>query len=225
MAASPEPRAVPLLAAGVVLATLGWFFPLFRIVPLREPGARTGVSAHTESRSVAFDPTAAAAQVWNTDLRPAADRAPALADLAPLLRQDPAAARRQFGRSSGLGATYFFVRGSGTVVARERSQLHLALDGAEGTVVALRLGPLFGNTLRDGSGLLDVNAYPGLQEFNALAAALNALAETEVLPALRDRAQPGTRVRFAGCAEAPDTAPAAGEPLLVLVPVFAEVGP
>jgi predicted lipoprotein len=92
-------------------------------------------------------------------------------------------------------------------------------------VVALRIGPVFGNTVRDGCGLLDVNAFPGLEEFNALSAELNALVERNVLPALKAGANVGATVRFAGCAEAPESAPDAGEPLLLIVPIQAGMPP
>jgi hypothetical protein len=66
----------------------------------------------------------------------------------------------------------------------------------------------------DGCGLLDVNSFPGLSEFNVLAAELNALVEKNVIPALRDQAAVGTEVVFSGCAEAPESLPASGKPLL-----------
>jgi predicted lipoprotein len=204
-------RPALLIAAAAGLAVLLYFFPLFRIVPLSAPAAATG--------SVAFDPVAAAAKIWKTDLPAAAPRALELRILAPALRQNAETAKATFAKSSGLGAAYYFVRGSGRVVARDRNHLRVALDGTGAELVALRVGPVFGNTVRDGCGLLDLNAFPGLQEFNALSAELNALVEKSLLPALREQAVVGTTVHFAGCAEAPESAPDAGEPLLTIVPV------
>jgi predicted lipoprotein len=223
MAGNPDARrswtsAGP-VALVVGLGLLFFIYPPFRIVPIQAPGDRSvgpsGVGA--------FDPAAAAARVWQTDLPAAAVRAVELELLTPALQADPAAARGKFARSTGLGTAYYFVRGRGRVVSRDRHQVRVELAGGTGAVVALRIGPVFGNTVRDGSGLLDVNSFPGLAEFNALAAALNALVERDVIPGLRDRAVVGAEVRFAGCAEAPDSAAGTGEPLLVLIPVQAEV--
>jgi predicted lipoprotein len=112
-----------------------------------------------------------------------------------ILRRDPAGAARDHGRRVGLGGTaYLFARGTGRVVAVERSRLLLDLDG---TTIALRTGPVFGNTVRDGCGLLDLNRSPGLTEFNAVAAELNRLVEQRVQPALRT-APVGATVGFAG---------------------------
>ena len=187
-----------------------WFFPLFHLVPLSRP-----------STSAAFDPVSAAAKIWKTDLPGAALHALELKSLGGPLRENPAAAAKKFAKSAGLGTAYYFVRGSGRVVGRDRNYVQVALDGAESVVVALRIGPIFGNIVRDGCGFLDVNAFPGLQEFNALSAELNALVEKNVLPLLREQANLGAMVQFAGCAEAPDEPPAG--PLLTLVPVSANV--
>jgi predicted lipoprotein len=197
---------------------LFWFFPLFHVVPIERP-----VSIESQTASATFDPGAAAAKIWKTDFPAAAARAPELSAVVASVRENPGTAKTKFAKSSGLGVPYFFVRGHGRVITRERNYVRLAVDGAEKEVVALRIGPVFGNTVRDGCGLLDVNAFPGLQEFNALSADLNALVEKEVLPALREKASVGATVQFAGCAEAPETAADAGEPVLTIVPVQAEV--
>jgi predicted lipoprotein len=216
IASTKKTPVVPIAVIGVLVLVL-WRFPLFHVVPLTVP------AAVATSQPAAFDPAAAAAKIWRMDLPAAAARAVELRVLAPALRAHADTARATFAKSSGLGASYYFVRGSGKVVARERNVLRLAIDGAPGETITIRLGPVFGNTVRDGCGFLDVNAFPGLQEFNALSAELNALVEKSVLPLLRDKAVAGASVRFAGCAEAPESAPDAGESLLTLVPIQAEV--
>jgi predicted lipoprotein len=232
----------PTAAAAVLGAVFLWFFPLFRVVPLKSAGAasadRAAATAGTTgatpgpssaatrgapAASAAFDPVAAAAAFWRSDLPAAHARAADLAAVAAAVRANAEAARTRFAHAAGLGTPYYFVRGSAKVVAREKNVVRLAPVGADGELFVVRLGPVFGNTVRDGTGLLDVNSFPGLQEFNALSAELNALVEKTVLPALRDHAVVGATIHFVGCAEAPESAPDAGEPLFTLVPVHAEV--
>ena len=197
-------RPARLLAATLTLAVLLYFFPLFHVVSLQTQAAAAATAA--ASASAAFDPVTAAAKFWQIDLPAAATRAVELPALAPAIRANAESAKTQFSKSAGLGTAYFFVRGSGKVLSRDRNYLRLAPAG-----------------VRDGSGLLDVNSFPGLQEFNALAAALNALVEKSVGPLLREKAVVGTTGPFAGCAEAPEGAAEAGEPLLTIIPVQAEV--
>lgn len=208
------PRWLRLSALAVAAAVALAIFPLFHVVPLRAPGAALAGGA--------VNLRAFAAKFWVEQLQPACDRATEATTLVAALRRDPSAAIEAHAHKVGLGGTaYYFVRGEGRVVACDKNVVRLALGDSDEAVVALQAGSIFGNAVRDGTGLLDVNRFPSLEEFNALAAELNRLVEARVLPALRDRAQIGARVAFVGCGEA--TEPGAGQPLLALVPVFAEV--
>ena len=82
-------------------------------------------------------------------------------------------------------------------------------------------GLVFGNAVRDGTGLLNVNDYPNSQDFNDISAELNKLIETRVQPKLRERAKVGATIRFTGCAEVSDES--TDLHLLKLIPIQAEV--
>lgn len=208
----------PWLTASVVLVGLLVLYPPFRVA-----SKRASASAAIAASSSAFEPAAFATEFWTSKLLPAAARAPELARLLADLRRDPLAALQQHGRRVGLGhAAYYFVRGTGRVTAVERSRVLVDIDGA---LVAVRTGPVFGNVIRDGCGLLEVNQVPGLAEFNALSAELNRLVEQQVQPSLKAGIAVGITITFAGCAEAPETLPAAGAPLLTFIPIQAEVKP
>ena len=111
--------------------------------------------------------------------------------------------------------------GSESCVSVEKNSIGLAVrDGYEEVEVRLETGPVFGNVLRDGTGLLDVNDFPNSQDFNALSSEINRRVEEQVLPTLRLVAI-GDSVHFVGCAEIMDEA-ADLKPLRV-VPFIAEV--
>lgn len=212
----------PVIAGSAALLGLLIAFPPFRIVAKRTGDAPATLASTGVAAVTAFGPAAFALQFWDEQLSPAATRAPEAAALLADLRRDPAAATKAHAHRVGLGhAAYYFVRGTGRVTAVERSRLLVEIDGA---TIALRTGPVFGNGVRDGCGLLDVNQVPGLTEFNALSAELNRLVEAKVQPALKAGAVVGATVTFTGCAEAPETLPASG-PLLTFIPVSAEVRP
>lgn len=206
-------RRKPLLLIAVVAAVVlvCWRLPLFRIVRLRQ--------AQADQRAAAFDAAKVAADFWREKLLPATERAVEMNELLPALAKDSAGARRQHGRTLGIGgATMFLVRGSGKITEVSDDATIVALDGA-GTKVALNTGLLFGNTVRDASGLLDVSAYPNSQDFNDLSTQLNNIVETKVTPALRQAAAVGKPVRFAGCAELEEDA---NPDVLSVIPIKVE---
>ena len=143
--------------------------------------------------------------------------------LLPAIQHDPADAKKRFARSLGMSDSYtYFLSGTGRVIAVSDDEISLAITaGSTNAEVSLPMGMLFGNAIRDGTGLLDVNAYPNSQDFNNIANELNHLVETRVLPGLKERATVGATIHFAGCAEVDDESTDL-KPLHV-VPIQAEV--
>jgi len=123
----------------------------------------------------------------------------------------------------GLSEGYFyFVSGRGRVVTVADDEISLAVtEGGMAAEITLQTGLIFGNALRDGTGLLNPSDYPNSQDFNDISAALNHIAETRVLPKLREQAKVGATISFTGCAEVDDEA-ADLKPLKV-VPVRSEI--
>ncbi len=183
-----------LIASGIaLLGAVCWRFPPFHVVPLK--------NARHEQKAGAFDAAKAAAAFWDSKLLPETERAVEVKDLLAALAKNPVTARKQHGRTLGIGgATMFLVRGSGKVVEISDDAIVIALDGTDAKI-SLSVGLLFGNTVRDASGLLDVSAFPNSQEFNDLSTQLNGIVETRVVPVLKEKAAVGKAIRFSGCAE------------------------
>ena len=190
-------RPFPWLIAIVVIAGVCWQFPLFHVVPLKQAAA--------EKVAATFSPTQFAENFWTNQL-PASLRKAVEADaLVTAIQSDSAAAKKKFSRSVGTAENYFyFLSGSGKIVAISDDEISLNLTGGTNAEVSLQTGLIFGNTLRDGTGLLDANNYPNSQDFNGISEALNHLVELRVLPKLREQAKVGANISFAGCAEVAD---------------------
>jgi predicted lipoprotein len=181
-------------AAALALAVLFWRFPLFRVVPLDH--------AQQQHRSTALDHRAFASTFWKDKLLPTSERAPALSDLWTALATDPAAARKRYGHSPGMSSvTYFLVQGSGRVAKVGKDAIELALDPTNPPVAQLSTGLIFGNALRDCTGLVNGSDFPNSQDFNDISTELNHIAETEIIPLLREKAASGKTVHFAGALE------------------------
>ena len=174
-----------------------YFLPLFHIVPLGQ------AEQQGNSKSAEFEPIAFVEGFWNQQLLPSVSKAVEVSKLIAEIKQDRQAARDAHGRSLGLSDTYFyFLSGTGRVVSVEKNTVGLSIDDDSTQVqVLLETGLLFGNAVRDGTGLLDVNDFANSQEFNAISTEINRRIETDVLPELRRKATIGSTIRFAGCAQ------------------------
>ena len=86
-------------------------------------------------------------------------------------------------------------------VAVDERSVSVALTREGDVDVVVETGPVFGNTIRDGSGLLDVNDFPNSRDFNAISSEINRRVEEHVIPILKEKAAPGASIHFAGCVD------------------------
>jgi predicted lipoprotein len=140
---------------------------------------------------------------WTAKLIPAlaeaADAEPVLA----ALRESPEKARTQFGRSVGLGrSSLYFLRGSGTIVSVDDKQIGVSLsDAISDADVVLVTDLLFGNTVRDATGLIRGDDFSNSQHFSEVSTELNRVVESTIIPRLKQQAKVGAAIKFVGCAE------------------------
>ena len=184
---------LPLVILGVVAGVL-WRFPPFHIVLLAEVEAA--------KREEAFDAAGFARKFWEERLTPARETAADAQKVVAAIQTDPQAARVEFGRTVGVSRGYFyFLRGEGQVVSVADGRIGLSLEKGPDADVVLLVGKLFGNAVRDATGLVDASDFPNSQHFNAISQELNRLVETEVVPSVVKLAKIGQQLRFVGCAE------------------------
>jgi predicted lipoprotein len=198
------------IAAFVAAAALvAWFFPLFHVVPVEQAAAN---AAQQKFNAAKF-----AESFWNERLVPALDKAVDVETLLKALRENPAEARKRYGRSLGVSRqTVYLVQAHGTVVTVDKKAIGVALaQNAAEADIALQLGPLFGNAIRDVTGFIRPGDFPNSQHFNDLAAELNRLAEMKVMTPLAADAKVGRPIQVIGCVELADDEEA-GKPLSII---------
>lgn len=205
-------RRVYIIGGLVVLAILCWAFPPFHVRSLKKVRAAQA--------SAQFNPTNFVAGFWKDKLLPDTKHAADVAKIMETIQHNPKEVRKQFGRSIGIGSTYYlFFRGRARVVSVSDDSIGLSLEKTGNTVdISVELGPVFGNAVRDGTGLLSPSDYPNAQDYNSISSALDHVVETKVLPKFQRIAKVGVRVEFAGCAEVDD--PDLDLKPLNLVPIY-----
>jgi predicted lipoprotein len=191
-------RSGPWIIAMLIAAGVCWLFPLFHVVPLK--------TATAEKAAATFNATQFAENFWSNQLLSALPKCSPAAALLALIENDPAAAKKKYSHGMGVGDSYFyFVAGAGKIIAVSDDDISIAVTaGSTNAEITLQTGLIFGNALRDGTGLLSPSAYPNSQDYNDISAALNHIVETSVQPKLREHAKVGSKISFAGCAEVND---------------------
>ncbi len=183
-----------------VLAVAGFcrIFPPFHI--------RSLAQVQAAKASAQFSAADFVGKFWNERLLKSLDQVADAGKVLAAIAAGPKKAQEQFGRSVGISSSYyFFLRGAGRVVSADDAGVGLSLKGEGNEVdVLVPLGLVFGNAVRDGTGLLNSSAFPNAQEFNDISAGLNQIVETRVLPELQRIAAVGQRVQFVGCVEVAD---------------------
>ena len=195
----------------LLLGCLFWCFPLFHVVRIDQ--LKNSLNEST------FSAAEFAKTFWSEQLTPSLNQAPDAATLLADLRASPETARTKFGRKVGVSRTRLVVlRGKGTIVTIDKKGVGVALhDNAKEADIVLQTGLLFGNTVRDATGLLDASNFPDSRQFNEISTELNRIVETRVVPMLKEKAVVGRQVHFTGCAEIADE----GEPAkpLTIIPM------
>lgn len=185
----------------LVIAVLvaAWLL-LFPPIRLHRAATSTGSSMDAEAAALAAQARTRARDFWDNQLLPGIAQAADAQTVAIAIGRDAQHAAPQYGRRPGIGGRlYYFIRGEGRIARVDATGAWLEPVGG-GVPIVLQLAAVFGNAVRDASGLADLRSMSSF-EFNALSAALDALAEEQVQPALRAM-KVGRSMRFAGCAVA-----------------------
>jgi hypothetical protein len=206
-------RAPKLLGGLLALVVLLVIFPPFHIRPL---GAEAGAPL-----AATRDPRQLADQFWRDTLNNPATPATDIGKLLELLKVNAAAAGR-LGHTADMGGRpYYFLSGRGRVVSSDPRGLWLDVGVETGAdmKVLLLTGPVFGNALRDATGLLPMGDL-SFAQFNTLSAEIDRLAESRGEAALHGPVAVGSTLTFVAAGEIDDSG---GAPILKLLPVRATV--
>jgi predicted lipoprotein len=125
------------------------------------------------------DFTAMADSLYNGILQ--LDEVVSLKELMSNLRTQPDSVFQAYGNRLGIGnSAYFFIKTSGTISQNAKGQITLRSNSP--TQVQIDTKYIFGNALRDASGLVQLTDFKTTSAFNQLSEALNSLVRETVLP-------------------------------------------
>ncbi|QMW06160.1 DUF2291 domain-containing protein [Spirosoma foliorum] len=178
----------------VLLAVVAYNSVYFK--KLDEVNANSGSSAGEK-----FNATAYAQTFWTTKLLPAsATSATDLSMLLSSLKTDREKAVDTYSHALGIGnIRYFLVKGEGKLTAINDNDVTISLPSGESVKLATEY--IFGNAVRDASGLIKIIEFDNTMDLNNVSAELNAIIRKKVVPPFRASAKVGNTVKFVGAIE------------------------
>jgi predicted lipoprotein len=150
-----------------------------------------------------FDSKGFARNLFEQKLIMRADSAINLQDLIPLIQRNPKDAFNRYSRSLTIGnIRYFLIQGDGTVQAIDDDAIIVLLNqNAQRTKVSIATEFIYGNAIRDASGLVDINDFSNTADLNSISENVNAIIRKEVLPTFMAKVKTGDEIKFAGAIE------------------------
>jgi len=106
---------------------------------------------------------------------------------------------KEYGRELGVSNyRYFMLKGEGRVTNIGEENVSLSLSGLDDQNILLATDFIFGNTLRDASGLVSISDYANTMDFNNISVEMNRIVKEEIVPPFALNVAEGEIVTFKG---------------------------
>lgn len=161
------------------------------------------LSVVQKERQQSFDAIAFAKKLWEEQLPAKIDSAVRLTDFMQAVTANQQAAFAKYTNALGIGNyRYALIRVEGQVSKVNEDDLVLQISAGDSSLTAtLATEYIYGNAIRDASGLVDVKDFPNSAELNSISEELNKIIRTTLLPAFRQQVKPGDKVAVVAAVE------------------------
>jgi len=147
-----------------------------------------------------FDAAKYARNYLKTQLIQAAGTAPQVDELLAMIKSKPGSAFKTYAHGLDIGNIRFFmVQGQGVVTSVDENDVYVLTKDKQTIKIAIEY--VFGNALRDAPGLININDLANTMDLNNIAAEVDKIVRTEVLPPFKSVVKKGDKVSFAGAFE------------------------
>ncbi len=154
----------------------------------------------TANANETFDATVYAQRFWEEEIPHIDENAVEISTFIGLLKVSPDEAFSKFGHVLGIGKThYFMLKGNGIILSVDEEFLTVKTEENEAIQIATDF--IFGNAVRDGSGLVSINEFLNMTDFNQVSVAINKLVKKNVVSKLKSAVVPGKTIEFVGATE------------------------
>ncbi|PWK27539.1 putative lipoprotein DUF2291 [Arcicella aurantiaca] len=146
-----------------------------------------------------LDAKAYANSFYQDKILPNSNKAIAINELTEKLKSNPEETFKQFAHSLGIGnIRYFLIKATGNVTKINENTIDIEVDGKPYSVATEFI---FGNAVRDASGIITMTTFDNTMDFNNVSSELNEIIRNKVVPNLKKKATLGSQISLVGAVE------------------------
>lgn len=147
-----------------------------------------------------FDAVAYSKKLWDEKLPARLDSAIELTSLVKFIEANPADAFAKYSNAMGIGNyRYSLVKIIGTVAIVNVDDIILQVSHADSLMkIKMATEFVYGNAIRDASGLLDIKDFSNTTDLNNVSEELNKTVRTVVLPSFKKQVKAGDKIEVTG---------------------------
>ena len=150
-----------------------------------------------------FDATAWSKTLWEEKLPARLDSAVELTDLIRAVEANPEKAFASYSNALGIGNYRFsLVKVTATAAVINEDEIVLQVAHSDSLLIArLATEFIYGNAIRDASGLVDIRDFTNTTDLNNISEELNKTVRTTVLPPFKQKIKQGDKIEVVAATE------------------------
>lgn len=150
-----------------------------------------------------FDAVSFSKSLWDENLPARLDSAVELGTFIKAAQANPADAFSKYTNALGIGNyRYALVKAAGTVTDVSEDDITIQIKIGDSLMTAkLATEFIYGNAIRDASGLVDVKNFPNTMDLNNISEELNKMVRKTVLPRFKTSVRKGDKLIVSGAIE------------------------
>ncbi|MCH5597801.1 DUF2291 domain-containing protein [Niabella ginsengisoli] len=154
------------------------------------------------SKGEKFDAAAYVRSIWNDQLQKKLDSAIDISILRQSLQSGSDKAFDENTHALAIGNyRYALVKGIAVVDKVNQDDVTILIESQPNFKATLATEFVYGNALRDASGLIDLKAFPNTNDLNAVSEELNRMVRNKVVPSIKPLLKVGSKIEFTGAIE------------------------
>ncbi len=161
------------------------------------------LSVRNSKVAARFDPVSFSKKLWEEKMPATKDSAVSLSQLMETIGKDKEAGFRQYTRALAIGNyRYALVKTEALVEEVKEDEVLLSLNHGD-SVIHIKLATefIYGNAIRDASGLVEVKDFPNTADLNSISEELNKIVRVTVIPPVKGKIKKGDQISVVAALE------------------------